>query len=519
MWLTRRPIELGIAAAILVAVVCAEAGGSGNGNQRETGDTPVTPQEIAAACGTCHDAPPPAILPRQAWRMSFQRMAEIRTGKPQIVEDRGAAAANPLPPDMERVLQHYERAAPERLAAPERWPAPEPGRFVKRLLAPKGRAGESPTIANTRLVDIDRDGRLEVVATDMRHGVVLLGRPYSGETTLEVIASIPHPARIASADLDGQGKPGFLVGDLGRLLPGDHRDGAVVWLRAAADGTYTRQALEGWPRVADVRAGDFDGDGRPDLAVAAFGWRTVGRIAILQTGSGSQGGALREHLVDPRPGAIDVIPIDLNRDGRLDLVAVLSQQYETVVAYINRGTPPFAFDPVVLYKAPHPNWGSSGIDVADLDADGDLDVLVTNGDSFDDAIVKPYHGIDWLENQGGLTFTAHRLAAMPGVHRAQAADIDGDGDLDVVASALLAAGSDREESQLPALVWLEQRKRGVFERHTLSMGSPRHATLDAGDFDRDGDLDIVVGVMAHQGRADGWIEVWENRRIAPPTAR
>src|SRR5206468_1452188 len=87
----------------------------------------------------------------------------------------------------------------------------------------------------------------------------------------------------------------------------------------------TRQVLEGWPRVADVRAADFDGDGKLDLAVAAFGWRTVGRVSILENRS------LVEHVVDPRPGAIDVIPVDLNHDGKLDLVALLAQQYETVV--------------------------------------------------------------------------------------------------------------------------------------------------------------------------------------------
>jgi hypothetical protein len=72
-------------------------------------------------------------------------------------------------------------------------------------------------------------------------------------------------------------------------------------------------------------------------------------------------------------------------------------------------------------------------------------------------------------------------------------------------------GSDRDESKTPALVWLEQKRPGVFARRTLSMGSPRHATLDVGDLEGDGDVDIVVGVMTPDNKAGAWVEVWENQ--------
>jgi hypothetical protein len=469
----------------------------------------VSQQEIASICGSCHGVPPADILPRAAWRRSFEQMAMIRSGQPQPAEVR-PPGPTVLPDDMQRVLSHYERMAPERLPPAERWPAPDGSRFKRRSMAP-ALPGAAPTIANVRLVDLDGDGTLEVIASDMREGVLLSGNPR--QDTLGVIASIPHPSRISPADLEGDGRPGFLVGDLGRLLPGDQLFGAVIWMRPQAGGGYAQLALEGWPRVADVRAGDFDGNGKLDLAVAAFGWRTVGRVSILENRSAEGRPALLEHLIDPRPGAVDVIPVDLNSDGKLDLVTLLSQQFETVVAYINKGTPAFTFEPNVLYKAPHANWGSSGMEVVDLDGDGDPDVLLTNGDSFDDDIVKPYHGIQWLENDGGLKFRVHHLAGMPGVHRAAAADLDGDGDLDIAAAALLAGGADRDESQMPALGWLEQKRRGVFERRTLAMGSPRHATLDVGDLEGDGDVDIAVGNMTTDGKGGAWVEIWENQCI------
>jgi hypothetical protein len=290
----------------------------------------------------------------------------------------------------------------------------------------------------------------------------------------------------------------------------------VIWLRGLGKGKFGAFWLDGWPRVADVETADFNGDGRNDLAVAAFGWRKVGQIAILENRTTGTQPSFPSHTIDPRAGAIQIIPADLNRDGKMDFVTLLAQEHETVLAYINKGTGDFSFDRNVIYAAPHPNWGSSGIRLVDLDKDGDPDVLLTHGDTFDDGVVKPYHGIQWLENTGRYPFVEHTLAQMPGVHGAEAGDIDGDGDLDIVAGALLAGGADVDEKILPALVWLEQTRPGTFARHTIEMGTPRHATLDVGDIDSDGDLDIVVGNFSVEKSTTPWIDVWTNARIPNP---
>jgi len=318
-------------------------------------------------------------------------------------------------------------------------------------------------------------------------------------------------------DFDGDGIQDFLVADLGEFLPGDHTHGSVVLLHGTKEGRYEQLALDGWPRVADVEAADFNGDGTLDLAVAAFGWRKVGNLTVLENHTTDYTHpSFEARLIDPKPGAIHAIPVDLNKDGKMDLVVVFAQQFEQVVAFMNNGGTQVSFTPQVIYTGPHPNWGSSGIQAVDLDGDGDLDVVLTHGDTFDDTIIKPYHGIQWLENKGSFPFVEHTLADLPGVSRAQAADLDGDGDLDIVAAAFVAVGANVDEASLPSLVWLEQTRPGVFVKHTLETGHPYHATLDLGDFDHDGDIDIVTGTFLFATRPADWVEVWENRRINAP---
>ena len=68
-----------------------------------------------------------------------------------------------------------------------------------------------------------------------------------------------------------------------------------------------------------------------------------------------------------------------NRDGKPDFVAAITQEHETVVAFLNEGGGRFRKE--TIYTAPHPAFGINGMQLVDLDGDGDLDVLLTNGDA------------------------------------------------------------------------------------------------------------------------------------------
>jgi hypothetical protein len=416
-----------------------------------------------------------------------------------------------LEPDMRAALLYYEAHAPAALPPPDAWPAPASSpAFDRRDLTPPA-APPEPGVSNVELLDVAGDARPELVVCDMRHGMVLLGRPYDAAAGLTLIAQVPHPSHAAVVDLDRDGNRDLLVADLGEFLPWDHDKGAFVWLRGQKDGTFSKFGIGGLPRVADVEAGDFDGDGDLDVVVAAFGYRKTGRLLLLENRTTDWSRpAFAPSTIDPRPGSIHAVPTDLNHDGRLDIITVIAQEHEEVVAYLNGGG--LRFTPQVIYKAPHPNWGSSGIEVVDLDGDGDDDVLLAHGDTLDDSLLKPYQGVQWLENRGTYPFTAHTLANMPGAHRARAVDLDGDGDLDVVASAFVADGGGPSASQLASLVWLEQVRKGVFARRTLERGAPRHPTLALGDVNGDHRADIIVGNMATAGPVAAWVEIFLGRQ-------
>jgi len=153
----------------------------------------------------------------------------------------------------------------------------------------------------------------------------------------------------------------------------------------------------------------------------------------------------------------------------------------------------------------------------DLDRDGDVDFLVTNGDTYDDSLLKPYHGICWLENKGDLSFELHHLVVMYGVYRAEAADMDGDGDMDIVACAL--AEPDNVETQcdleqFESVLWLEQSPEGEFVHHCLEKSRCHHPTLALYDYDLDGDVDLFIGNGQFDDTAvpvgSSCVDLWEN---------
>jgi hypothetical protein len=483
-------------------------------------------ETVKQQCSKCHVPPQPQYVPRGMWRLRIQEMAQrslmgtgVTPGEESVLWQM----------DTGQFVRYFEARSPATLPLPEPWPAGDGGlRFARTAWNPPGEV-KGPVVANVRFFDLDGDRRKEIVACDMGHGLVMLGDPLRKPGELRVIAKVPNPDHAEMVDLDQDGRQDLLIADLGDFLPADHEKGTIVWLRQTGPLQFEPVTLvRRIARTADVQAADFDRDGKLDLAVAAFGWHTVGGIFVYenQTTDWKQP-RFEGYPIDARPGGIHVPIVDLNGDGRPDFVALVSQQYEHVQAFINRG-PGRGFRPETIFRAVVPVWGSSGIEMVDMDGDRDLDMLMSNGDSLDDFTVRPFHGIRWFENEGSYPWTQHDLATMPGVHRAQAADMDRDGDLDVVAAAFLPdaehpafqlLGRQGELALLTSVGWLEQTKPGVFALRPLEQGKITHTTLDLADYDGDGDVDLLTGnfvgftfTKSDTGfKADAFVELWTNQ--------
>jgi hypothetical protein len=461
----------------------------------------VQDDRVHAVCSSCHLFPTPDVLPRSAWRAQIGHMQSLADS---LSPGRVVSAF-----DVESFVAWYESRAPERLLMepPITRPGPGPVRFESRSIL----LGHS---SGSGVATVTRVGSLLAVP-NMALGSVHL---FSWVTGPHLIANAGHPARVSAADLDGNGLDDLVIADLGDAMPTDDPTGRVlVALQRQVDEFELRVLADGIGRVADVRPFDLDRDGDLDLIVAAFGYLHEGGVFVLRNESVGDSLSFRPERVVDRTGAVSVIPVDgLQPGAGPGFVVAFAQEHESVSMFLPRDSA--GYEERVLYRAPHPAWGTSNLTAADLDGDGDIDFLLSNGDTLDDGVaIKPYHGITWLENRGAEGFRARPIGRLYGALAAEAGDLDGDGDLDIVASGFLPQVElpvPMEAIRLDTVVWFEH-DGDAWIPWKIESGHPRHTGVTLIDLDEDGRLDVVAAVNrawdADPVESGPSLEVWFNR--------
>lgn len=351
---------------------------------------------------------------------------------------------------------------------------------------------QPPWIAQVMPVDLDRDGRMDLVFTESRQNKLCWLRQNStGGFDEQVLGeNLRAPVHVDAADMDGDGDLDLVVASMGVVFPDNDKIGTVYILENDGHEHFTPHViLENTERVTDVRVADLNGDGKLDLALAQFGY-DQGCVSWLErTGPWE----FRRHVLLDLSGAINVCVADFNGDHRPDLVAVVSQQWEEIYYFENKGGGNFPAQRI--WGSTNEDYGSSGISVADVNRDGRPDIVYSNGDGFGPAATpgpRPWHGVQWLENMGTGFFRYHRIGDLPGAYSPIGVDVDGDGAMDVVAVAAYADWTNKNRNVV-SLMWFRNDGHENFEPRILARVPKDQVALAAADLDRSGRPTLITG--------------------------
>ena len=428
-------------------------------------------------CVACHTLPTPGMLDSGAWNVTLTRMlpwvglVPPSTGLSKTNGFDRVLAAGLFPPkplmsdeDWHLIRSYYLTKAPRYL------PQPKGVEFV----------GSQSTFAAV-IPDTPFDASCIAVRIEPETGVVLA----THDPTKTVYRMTPElnwqnpPLKPGGSPVEMRFTSGGMVGALiGSFMPSFEKTGALIRWREGKAETLAASLH----RPTDVLPVDLNGDGREDLVVCEYG-HFMGSVFWLE----NKGETFQRHTLLEMPGCLNAASADFNGDQRPDLVILTGQAREAVYLLLNLGDN--QFEPRILLPR-QPMWGHSHIEVADFNNDQHPDLLITNGDNgeLDPALSRPYHGVRVHLNDGKNNFTKEIFFSQPGAYKALARDFDQDGDLDI------AYFADYKLNPKAGFIYLRQDKPLQFSAHTLPEADRgRWITLDAGDFDRDQDIDLVLG--------------------------
>ena len=313
--------------------------------------------------------------------------------------------------------------------------------------------------------DIDRDGDMDVLSQSDNDGAATFGRVAWHENDGD--QNFTNHSVTTGAGTAG----GIYVAD----LDGDgHRDlvsaalnvDRLSWYKNDGSENFTRRTMGG--TSIGMSVADIDSDG--DLDVVTANWFSGNDHVLWYENLGSNAFAQRT-VVSGVSGVQNVAAVDLDRDGHMDIVAAKSSGYQ-VLWLKNDGNQNFTSHVI------HENPGSPSLFTvisvfpADIDGDGDIDIVSGPNVTGD---------IHWHENDGQQSFTLHVLDGDVGRSKGvTSGDIDGDGDMDIV-----AASSNTVD-------WYENQPGVGFARHTVVANAPKAVGVFVADMDDDADLDIVA---------------------------
>ncbi len=349
----------------------------------------------------------------------------------------------------------------------------------------------SDSVNAVALGDLDNDGDLDIISGSgpAEDNTVIVwqnnGTPFSGYWSSNDIGDTGTwgISSLAVGDLDNDG-------DLD-IVSGDSSGDVDVWENSGTpfSGTWSTIEAGSYLWEASIALGDLDNDGDLDIALGTSTTEDYDVVVLENDGTPFNGSWPDNDVGDTLATVWGIDLGDLDNDGDLDIVTACDEQeYYQVIVWQNDGTP------FSSYWSPNDvgniEEGMNAVALADLDNDGDLDI-VTGGEWNSNSVLGAW------ENNGSPfdgTWTLNSVRESgDGARTVAVGDLDNDGDIDIVAGFSNTSGNEVEAYQSDGTPFSD-------EWPLIDAG---HSDSDVnsvafGDLDNDGDLDIVSGVHSDE---------------------
>lgn len=428
-------------------------------------------------CTSCHLAPKIDDLPKAVWKNGvLPKMAELMQIE-EMYRDPNAidSAFRPKIKLMDWVLlsEYIVANAPERLKTIPYQPNSQQTQFEESPFSLNATEGSLATF-------LDFDESMNAILIGNTSGELASFNPdTSGSSTIyECNSPITWYSREDKVDA---------ISEVGILDPSEIARGKFSLVRGS-DTIFKVQELH---RPVFHKVVDLNKDGRLEVLISEFG-NSTGRFSLFRQVDSSQ---YQKRILFNLPGVVKAEVKDFDKDGKLDIMVMSTQAYEGLTIFYQRADLKFEAIKVLEFS---PVYGSSWFELIDFNNDGYDDIITVNGDNADYSYVhKPYHGLRIHLNNGRNQFKQKYFFSINGATRFVADDFDKDGDIDF---GVVSTFPDYENKPERSFVYLRNLNSEDFEFQAEVLQNPnlgRWFLMDKGDFDSDGDMDIVLSSFTY----------------------
>lgn len=441
-------------------------------------------------CSACHVKPEPSVLDRVTWETKVLPDMRKRMGL-YLEEDFGTV----LPEDEGVPAGIYSKTS---LITRENWKkllayyldnAPEQSLPQAEKVAPrKGIPGFELEIPEFPMV---RSSLPTMLKVHPETGNLWLGHRFRSLFVLDSKDGFRQldsiSTDVAPVEMKWNKDQSFDLLAMGLMDPANDSVGVLATYSKSGRSWTASPFQEKLMRPVHVEFADWNGDGKEDHLISHFG-NHLGKLSLYLSDSSG----FSEKILNRDPGARRTIAVDFDRDGDIDILALMTQARESILLFENLGAEQFRERTLLAFQ---PAFGSSDFRYVDMTGDGLEDLVLASGDNADlSQILKNYHGVRIFENDGSGGFEEKWFYPMHGASGLEIGDFDQDGKMDLIVVAFFP---DKNQKPKQDLIYFHQTSKGEFEPHVLETSPDFHWMLvTKGDLDLDGDEDIVVGAFA-----------------------